>query len=51
LTLTDSLNIEQFERFHKILRIIENDPVFDKTNVYFMGRNELFEHSIKKKKD
>lgn len=40
--------IKDLERYHKILNIIENDPVFDKTNIYFMGRNELFEYTIKK---
>ncbi|RIA90727.1 acyl-CoA dehydrogenase/oxidase [Glomus cerebriforme] len=42
--------IKDLERYHTILKIIENDPVFDKSNIYFMGRNELFEHAIKKEK-
>jgi acyl-CoA oxidase len=40
--------IKDLERYYKVLNIIENDPVFDNTNVYFMGRNELFEYAIKK---
>lgn len=42
--------IKDLERYHKILNIIENDPVFDKTNIYFMGRDKLFEYTIKKEK-
>ncbi|GBC06010.1 hypothetical protein RclHR1_06560001 [Rhizophagus clarus] len=42
--------IKSLERYHRILNIIENDPVFDKSNIYFMGRNELFEYAIKKEK-
>ncbi|CAI2166855.1 3243_t:CDS:2 [Funneliformis geosporum] len=41
---------KNLDRYHEILRIVENDPAFDKTNVYFMGRNELFKHALKKEK-
>ncbi|CAG8443810.1 8214_t:CDS:2 [Funneliformis mosseae] len=41
---------KNLDRYHEILRIVENDPAFDKTNVYFMGRNELFKHAMKKEK-
>ncbi|CAI2172948.1 9687_t:CDS:2 [Funneliformis geosporum] len=41
---------KELERLNRILKILENDPVFDKSNIYYMGRNELFEHALKKDK-
>jgi acyl-CoA oxidase len=41
---------KDLERYNRILKILENDPAFDKSNLYFMGRTELFKHALKKDK-
>jgi acyl-CoA oxidase len=41
---------KELERYDKILKILENDPAFDKSNLYYMGRTELFRHALKKDK-
>nr|CAG8543188.1 12636_t:CDS:10 [Entrophospora candida] len=38
------------ERFDRILKILENDPDLDKSNIYFLGRTELFERSLRTEK-
>lgn len=41
---------KELEKDNRILKILENDPVFDKSNLYFMGRTELFENALRKDK-
>lgn len=41
---------DELDRRNKILQILENDPVFDKSQNYFDGRMERFETSLKRAK-
>ncbi|KAG0065235.1 fatty-acyl coenzyme A oxidase, partial [Linnemannia elongata] len=39
---------EYLERQEKFLSLIENEPAFDKSNRYFLGRTERFAGALKK---
>ena len=41
---------EYLERQERLLRIIENEPLFDKSDIYYQGRNEKFRSSMAKAK-
>lgn len=41
---------EYLERQDRLLRILENEPLFDKSNVYYQGRGEKFRASMAKSK-
>ncbi|RIB24523.1 acyl-CoA dehydrogenase/oxidase [Gigaspora rosea] len=41
---------EGLSRFKKILKILESDPTLDKSDIYYMGRNELFKYALRKDK-
>lgn len=41
---------EYLERQERLLRIIENEPLFDKSDVYYQGRNDKFRSSMAKAK-
>jgi acyl-CoA oxidase len=41
---------EYLERQDRLLRILENEPLFDKSNVYYQSRGEKFRASMAKSK-
>jgi acyl-CoA oxidase len=41
---------EYLERQDRLLNILENEPLFDKSNVYYQGRDEKFRASMAKAK-
>jgi acyl-CoA oxidase len=41
---------EYLQRQAQLLQILENEPLFDKSNVYFQGREEKFRNSMAKAK-
>jgi acyl-CoA oxidase len=41
---------EYLERQERLLEILQREPLFDKTNVYYQGRNEKFRSSMAKAK-
>jgi Acyl-coenzyme A oxidase N-terminal len=41
---------EYLEQQERILNILQNEPLFDKSSVYFQGRNEKFRSSMAKAK-
>lgn len=41
---------EYLERQQRLLRILENEPLFDKSNVYYQGRDARFRESMAKAK-
>ncbi|CAG8611514.1 1488_t:CDS:2, partial [Acaulospora colombiana] len=40
----------ELKKFHEILSILQNDPFFDKSEICFMGRKELFKYALRKDK-
>jgi acyl-CoA oxidase len=41
---------EYLKRQERLLNILENEPLFDKSNVYYQGRDEKFRASMAKAK-
>jgi acyl-CoA oxidase len=41
---------EYLERQERLLQILENEPLFDKSNVYYQGRDVKFRESMAKAK-
>jgi acyl-CoA oxidase len=41
---------EYLERQGRLLQILENEPLFDKSNVYYQGRDAKFRESMAKAK-
>jgi acyl-CoA oxidase len=41
---------EYLERQERLLEVLENEPLFDKSNVYYQGRDVKFRESMAKAK-
>ncbi|CAG8733473.1 7150_t:CDS:2, partial [Dentiscutata heterogama] len=44
------LGSEELSKLKKVLSILENDPTLDKSNIYYMGRADLFKYALRKDK-